>query len=885
MKNNLPGFYFVLLCTFLSLYTTAQVPGVRWSKFISSGSNRGQGFYDAKPTSDNGYILVGADSTFTNVFGDYIIKTEGGRPWIVKVDSAGNKVWQNFLNSNIERSAFTSVTETPDGGFIATGFSEECCWDTAQVLIVKYNRNGVQQWVKKYGGTFTDIGYGIIKTKTSGYIIVASTDSNNGDVTGNHSNGYSDIWLLRIDESGNIIWKKCFGGSGDDFGYSVIQTSDYGFVVSGSALSTNGDLTGNLGMPDGWIFKTDSTGTLQWQKNYGGEGIDRLWGVVENPDGSLVATGEAEQTAQISNGLKALKNVWVIKLSATGTKIWSNAYGGSSNEAGFGIARMIDNTYLITGFVGSNDGDVSGINGAADAWLIRLSDAGNLLWQRCIGTNQNDFGMYVTYLSETDYIVAGTSRTSNFQDVGYIVKLGNSSLIKGTVFLDGNSNGIKDGGESNFNNAIIKTQKGSSFITAQPQNGAFRFDIDTGAYVTTVQLFNPYYNVVPASKNTNFTTYFNVDSFGFAIQPIPNKQDLLLHFVPASPARPGFKAQYLLNYKNVGTTTIANGSIKLIKDNRAALSIALPLPASVVADTITWNYTNLKPLDSVAIGIEFQLAAPPVLNINDTLRYTAVILPVAGDLTPADDTSRLRQRVVGSYDPNDKQENFAGRIPLKNVQDGSFINYIIRFQNTGNDTAFFVRLLDTLDAKLDWNSFQMIGSSHAYNLTIKDGNKLNWFFDNIKLPDSTTNFNRSIGYISFRIKPKTNLVANDVIQNKASIYFDYNLPIVTNTANTVVTVETTTGVRQVQNNEMKLLLGPNPANGYSLLQISGKLTGKFQLRMIDNNGRVISQQTLTRNSVAEILQVPLNMQQLSSGVYYIQLQQKEKSWLQKVVVQ
>jgi ABC-type uncharacterized transport system ATPase subunit len=111
------------------------------------------------------------------------------------------------------------------------------------------------------------------------------------------------------------------------------------------------------------------------------------------------------------------------------------------------------------------------------------------------------------------------------------------------------------------------------------------------------------------------------------------------------------------------------------------------------------------------------------------------------------------------------------------------------------------------------------------------------------------------------------------------------LPIVTNIANTIVTVETTTGVRQVQNNEMKLVLGPNPANGYSLLQISGKLMGKFELRMIDNNGRILSQQTITRNTIAETLQVPLNMQQLSSGVYYIQLQQKEKSWWQKVVVQ
>lgn len=163
--------------------------------------------------------------------------------------------------------------------------------------------------------------------------------------------------------------------------------------------------------------------------------------------------------------------------------------------------------------------------------------------------------------------------------------------------------------------------------------------------------------------------------------------------------------------------------------------------------------------------------------------------------------------------------------------------------------------------------------------------KVNWFFDNIKLPDSTTNLARSIGYVAFRIKPKSSLAVNDIIRNKASIYFDYNLPIVTNTANTIVSIETTTGVREMQNNEMKLVLGPNPANGYSLLQISGKLTGKFELRMMDNNGRIVLQQTITRNSIAETVQVPLQLNQFSSGVYYIQLQQKEKSWWQKVVVQ
>jgi len=154
-----------------------------------------------------------------------------------------------------------------------------------------------------------------------------------------------------------------------------------------------------------------------------------------------------------------------------------------------------------------------------------------------------------------------------------------------------------------------------------------------------------------------------------------------------------------------------------------------------------------------------------------------------------------------------------------------------------------------------------------------------------KLPDSTTNLTKSIGYVAFRIKPNNNLTANEIISNRASIYFDYNLPIVTNTTNTMVFVETTTSVRNIQNNEMKLVLGPNPANSIALLQVLGKLTGKFELRIIDNSGRIIDQQMIEKKTVSDVLQVPLELQQYAPGVYFMQLTQKGKSWWQKIIIQ
>jgi hypothetical protein len=846
--------------------------------------------------------------------------------------------WQRTLNDT-KANKSKAIIRTSDGGFAILGSSDSSQGD---LWLGKFNQTGALEWEKNYGGIHSIYAGNIKQTSDKGYVI-ASSFSAISFVNGYKGGG--DYWIIKLDSLGNLIWQRFLGGSGNDSPTSIVEANDGGIVIAGMTSSKNGDVVGKIDSLnlDIWIVKLNSNGSsIVWQKLYLGSKREEVNDMKQAVNGDLLITGFSHSNDSDFNGNgdgnSNISDMFLIRLSQAGNTVWNKMFHNYGYDEGSAVIELPDNNVVVAG--------TTDLSATLDniGWIVKVDPNGVKLWDRKVYTitpadsfivsfsqviyNPNDKGLTLcglaSWYSYIDATVIKTDSLGNpvwrktisssnpggkFYDMilnedlsvtltgtksigtsppiysALLFKLGAVNQLKGSLFFDANSNGTKDAGELNFNNALIKSQKGSSIISAQPQSGQFLFDIDTGAYTTTVQLFNPYYNVVPASRNTSFTTYFNVDSFGFAVQPIPNQQDLQVNFIPLSPARPGFKAQYVLNYKNVGTTTIANGTVKLIKDSKATLSLALPAPSSIVADTITWNYINLKPLDSVAIGIEFQLAAPPALNINDTLIYKAVILPVAGDVTPADDTSSLRQSVQGSYDPNDKQESFAGKMPLKNVQDGAYINYIIRFQNTGNDTAFFVRLLDTLDSKLDWNSFQMIGSSHAYNLTIKDGNKLNWFFDNIKLPDSTTNLAKSIGFVAFRIKPNNNLTANESISNRASIYFDYNLPIVTNTTNTVVFVATNTSVRNIQNNEMKLVLGPNPANSFTLLQVYGKLTGKFELRIIDNNGRITDQQMMEKKTVSEVLQFPLALEQYAPGVYFIQLMQKGKSWWQKIIIQ
>ena len=234
-----------------------------------------------------------------------------------------------------------------------------------------------------------------------------------------------------------------------------------------------------------------------------------------------------------------------------------------------------------------------------------------------------------------------------------------------------------------------------------------------------------------------------------------------------------------------------------------------------------------------------RVAAPPTANIGDTLSSVAVITPVAGDLTPANNTSIIRQVVIGSFDPNDKTENFSGRISQQQVSSAFYINYLIRFQNTGNDTAFNIVVRDTLDTKLDWNSLQMVAASHPYQLQINSQNILAWSFNNIKLVDSVRNEPGSHGFIAYRIKPKANLNMGDTIKNTASIYFDFNLPVSTNRQTTVVVNNVVTGINDVNNISYAMLLFPNPSTDQIWIEVKERVIGNATLTIQDITGRQI----------------------------------------------
>lgn len=721
--------------------------------------------------------------------------------WVAKLDSQRNILWSVSLGGT-GYEGFGSLQFAHDSGYIVAGSASSNDGDvtgnhgSSDAWVVRLGRNGNIVWKKCLGGTKSD-GATYIEKAGNGYILLGSTSSNDGDVSGVHDT--ADIWVAKLDKDANIIWQKCLGGTNVDRPSAIKQTVDGGYIITGTTCSWDGDVQGShvvppaingWAAPDIWVVKLDQNGSIEWQRCLGGANEDQGYDIELTPAGGyLVAGSTNSEDGDVTDyhgwdTSSNAKDAWIVDLTSTGSISWKKCFGGKRGDVFFDLRILPDQSFIAVGETSSKDGDVSYLNGvSSDCWLVNFNKDGNILWEKTYGSNNVDYGLTLFPTLNGNFVIGGFCY-GNWHDL-WLFEVGIINTIAGYAFYDANSDGIKNNGESFFNDLIIKSGTNGDTTSAIPKNGYYSMDVDTGTYVTKAVPYNNYYNIVPAVKTTTFNTYFNTDSIHFAVQPLPNIRDVSVSILPLTVARPGFAAQYKIVYKNVGTNTVASGNIQLVKDARLSLTGSQPT-AAVNGNTLTWNYSNLAPNTEASITLDFMVAAPPAANNGDTLKSKVWIEHGGTDVTPNDDTATLKQIVIGSYDPNDKTETHGGVITPAQISGADPLTYLIRFQNTGTDTAFNITVRDTLDNRLDWNSLQMIASSHSYQLSIEDGSKLTWQFNNIKLPHTGIDEPNSHGYIAYKIKPKPTVPPGDTIKNTAGIYFDYNLPIATNAEKTVV---------------------------------------------------------------------------------------------------
>jgi hypothetical protein len=378
-------------------------------------------------TDDGGYIFTGyAYSDDGDVSGHHGLSSTADC-WVVKLDSLGGIDWQRSLGGTKDELGY-SVRQTSDGGYIlvahtssddgdVSGVHYDSTGNVSDIWVVKLDAQGAIVWQKAYGGSAHDLAYSVIETYDNNYVVAGRTLSNDGDVSG--QSGSSDIWMLKIDNIGNIIWQKCFGGTKADYAYNVRETSDNGFILCGNTSSDDGDFAGTTStmLGSAFLIKTDSVANVEWVQVYGGNLFEWGFHVEQTPDG-----GYAFGINNGSSDLPCYKgnlDYLFLRLDQTGSIVWQNCYGGSDGDWFKAFQPAGDGGFYLIGEANSIDGDISGPIGSSDVWLVKIDSVGNIQWEKSYGGSEPDDGTSIISTPDGGLLIAAESNSNDFDVSGH----------------------------------------------------------------------------------------------------------------------------------------------------------------------------------------------------------------------------------------------------------------------------------------------------------------------------------------------------------------------------------------------------------------------------------------------------------------------------------
>jgi gliding motility-associated-like protein len=373
-----------------------------------------------KFTTDGGTVVAGyTDSRDSDVSPQP--NREYWDLWIVKLDKCGTIQWERSFGGTAYESA-RDVVQTADGGFMVLGETNSTdggviagYGGTKDIWLLKLTAAGTLEWQKRYGGTGLDIGNHIEITSDGGYLIAASSSSNDGDIRGNHgTGGYTDGVLLKVNAGGVVQWSRCFGGTKNEelFDIEIINGTTY---LAGFANSIDGDIPPNQKNYDVWLLAIDGNGNKVFSKIYGGSQNDVAYTMTKSADGrSLTLAGYTTSNDGDVSGAKGSQDYWILNVDLNGRLNWQRVMGGTDAEYARTLVTDRDSSYIIGGVTYSDDGDVNDHIDEGDFWTVKLSPSGDLVWKRSWGGSENDhMRAMIVHPTLQEYYLAGDSESGD----------------------------------------------------------------------------------------------------------------------------------------------------------------------------------------------------------------------------------------------------------------------------------------------------------------------------------------------------------------------------------------------------------------------------------------------------------------------------------------
>jgi hypothetical protein len=862
---------------------------------------------------------------------------QSDRVVLQKHDKYGNRLWvRNIVNTSgigVNSILGGIVVDNWDNIYFIS--EPIASIDSAQVntpapyALVKLNANGRFVWARTLNYTAT---IDVINIASSGdriYITVSCDPftgiTYNGTTYPNIAGNSNTIFTAGVDTAGNARWTKRLYTSPSILSCNHIEAHPFVSVNRNNELLLTGQSTDKLFLESTTLIDKGSnctsfhygmvldgnTGNTKWVKELPVDSLayrPNTRAFYRQYISTILTNGNALLYRAITNDTTLSTNYrYSVELSnklyqfdTKGDLIRKDSIGSLSNWYEIYSLKAGDSSQFFT------TGHYHNFSLPAPVYEVRKWDT----TVRAVWTKRVEFNQYFPVFSplwDFDYrdkalsLMLGTDYTSiNPYDLAYF---GNDSIwpygkqfltrmveganfIAGTTFFDLNKNGLKDNNEPVAPGVMIGSANGDTIYTFSKRDGNYSFIAGPGSYELkplNLPAVNPHYTISsPARQSAVVTGYGSfIRKKDFALQAGTPVTDGAISVSYSSIPRPGSTLNTKVLIKNTGTTNISGSYTIRFDSVRLSMIKSDSTPTLANARSITVPLNTLAPFGTAVNEIGFAIRT--TAKAGDTIHISGQLMLTAADANPADNSDSSIIPVRSSFDPNDKQV-----YPFKDINYDSTvagrqeIDYLIRFQNTGNDTAFTVQILDSLDKRLDASTFRLISSSHPVDVDWQKQRSLSFYFKDILLPDSNTNEPKSHGFVRFKIKPYTTVTLNDTIKNTAAIYFDYNSAVITGTTLSNFLKKTTlTATNDVERSSRYLTVKPNPVNQvlyYKLKQ--NNINTRMDLVIYDAAGRLVLS---TSRVVESNREDGIDVSALKAGTYYFIMQNKQEIYLKSFI--